>query len=191
MAKFKEMKFWIGVADEEMSSAIIDHLEAVGYCTTDARRFTKTCCIIQVAANGRVSTYSFIDHSLFHDISGEEINIDWMRTTKPETVEPTVLEGPGLTKEAALEQISDLQSYIEELDKPKRVRVYIKEDAGHGTWNVKGYMNYLRGTVQDAIESTGGGGAVVRNTGGQSGYSTWNLRPDDFVVVEGSLEDLI
>lgn len=189
MAKFKEMKFWIG-DDAELRTMVVGVLTAAGHDTDyiDASGVEA----IYVDDDGFVTqTGHTSGRGYFIRKEYKEVNIDWMRTTKPESVE---VETPSvMTKEEAEQQISELQSYIEELDKPKRVRVYIKEDAGEvnpSCW--VNDMSAMTGKTLDAIDFLKdfvGNGMVVRVLT-EGGSNSWLFREGQYVVVEGSLEDL-
>ena len=189
MAKFKEMKFWIG-DDDELRTMIVMALDSLG-CETS---YMGLDCVraIYVSSDGATThTGDFSGRSYFDSQTYEEINIDWMRTTKPETVEPET--PPVMTKEEAEQQISELQSYIEELDKPKRVRVYIKEDAkvqaesnGRVGWNDNHQGTYI-GKVFDVKEVDMDGDLKVWE---ESHSDWWHFCQESCIVVEGYLEDL-
>ena len=191
MTKFKEMKFWIG-DDSELRGRLLTALTGIG-CewfsgTADALNISFDA--LYVDSQGRI-THTIGDKKWFYDKPYEEVIIDWMRTTKPETVEPET--PPVMTKEEAEQQISELQSYIEELDKPKRVRVYIKEDAkvqaesnGRVGWN-DNYQGTYIGKVFDVKEVDTDGDLKVWE---ESHSDWWHFCQESCIVVEGSLEDL-
>jgi hypothetical protein len=188
MTKFKEMKFWIG-DDAELSERIQNILFGAGYKWSDGS--------LAVGETGMPSLYAHEDGNITY-ASGDivpktftchekhmEINIDWMRSTKPDAVEPETPE--VMTKEEAEQQISELKSYIEELDKPKRVRVYIKEDADTIFQSMQHMLGGVFDVVTIKVESNGEVSVFVHSpTVGKN----WWFNERFCIAVEGSLEDL-
>lgn len=79
-------------------------------------------------------------------------------------------------------QLTALRKEVEQDDKPKRVRVYIKEDARKLSavyWS--DLMDKLAGCVLD-VRSVDNNGRIF--AGG------WNISKESYIVVEGSLDDL-
>lgn len=92
-------------------------------------------------------------------------------------------------------QLSALKAEVESEDKPKRVRVYIKEDAeetcmrnGNGWGDSDGSKGRMVGNVFDVMSDVGGGTLRVWIDDAHSDW--WNFAIDAVVIVEGSLEDL-
>lgn len=87
MSEFKEMKFWIG-DDAELSERVQNILFILGcrWFSGDAVQITSSTSLY---VDGGCITYG--GHSRkedwFDKQSHKEINIDWLRTAKPETVE--------------------------------------------------------------------------------------------------------
>lgn len=85
MSEFKKMKFFIGSnGDAKTCKMVQGILDDLGYEAT-----SRDSQIIFTESNGDADSYT--THSdpkkKFGELPYEEINIDWMRTTKPETVE--------------------------------------------------------------------------------------------------------
>ena len=88
MSEFKAMKFWIG-DDPELSEKVQKLLFAMGYGWSGGGSLCRTGYEeLQAWADGSVtnSNAEFISAKNGF-IKGEYINIDWMRTKKPETIE--------------------------------------------------------------------------------------------------------
>jgi len=86
--KFKEMKFWVG-DDSDLFLRVVNALKTLGYTCGDGLFLPDKTGGIRVH-DGRVYwTSDFADGKEYFDrhVSGEEINIDWMRTPNEETVE--------------------------------------------------------------------------------------------------------
>ena len=84
MSEFKAMKFWIG-DDPELSEKVQRLLFGLGYSwfvNKDNVANTESSYIY--ASRGGELTHS--DNG-DRPVDGEEINIDWMRTKKPESIE--------------------------------------------------------------------------------------------------------
>lgn len=92
MSKFKAMKFWIGY-DPKCSERVQQMLFDLGYkwISDDKKvRYTSEEYITTVQWGGRISKgYLFWGDSRdsFNESLCEEINIDWLRTPKEETIE--------------------------------------------------------------------------------------------------------
>lgn len=105
MAKFKAMKFWIG-RDPACSERAQKILFDMGYrwpLGRDSIQYTEAEHMRTTVA-GKVLVVSEGD-----DAPGEEVNIDWLRTPKLETVE---LNGKTYLKadlEAALEKLEPVE----------------------------------------------------------------------------------
>lgn len=94
-----------------------------------------------------------------------------------------------MDKKEALQKIEELQKFVEDLDKPKQVRVYIKagaKEAQPNRWNDT--MNHMPGNVFDLKSIDGDGDARVYTDAGHSDYYFFDK--ENYVIVEGSLEDL-
>lgn len=93
-----------------------------------------------------------------------------------------------MNKQEALDQIAELKKFVEDLDKPKRVRVYIKEDAKRLTDVMWGGMEMgkMTGRVFD-VNCLSGAGIYINR---EHSSGTWLFTENTFIVVEGSLDDL-
>jgi len=100
-----------------------------------------------------------------------------------------------MNKEEALKKIKELEEFVKELDKPKLVRVYVKEgNTGVSrqcgsrmacSWNT--FMDKtLSGKLFEVSYITRDGSIVVENLT----WEHYNLNPEWVVFVEGSYEDL-
>lgn len=92
-----------------------------------------------------------------------------------------------MDKAEALEKIAELQRFIEELDKPKQIRAYIKLNA-EGNNKVYGWnsqMTKMIGGVFDVYDKSSCGARIYVD----DNHSDWyNFDHDAFVIVEGSLD---
>jgi len=88
MSKYKAMKFWIG-DDPELSEKVQKLLFSMGYTWLSGSveiKHTEEGCLY-ASRGGRVTQSSGGINGFFAKEDKEEINIDWMRATKPETIE--------------------------------------------------------------------------------------------------------
>ena len=89
-------------------------------------------------------------------------------------------------------QLSALKSEVESESKPKRVRVYIKEDAKELTpslyWTTG--KNHMPGSVFDVKKVVINGEDRIHVWADEEHSDYWNFFSGSYVVVEGSLEDL-
>ena len=87
MSEFKAMKFWIG-DDPELSEKVQKLLFGMGYTWAGGHECGsfKRGVMIATKESGAIWHRDNFD-SCFDSLSNEEINIDWMRTNKPETIE--------------------------------------------------------------------------------------------------------
>lgn len=79
--KYKAMKF-VYDGDEDVFNRVKSILIEMGYDITD-RRFMSDHSVIKTYEDGRINVL----HGDPSQYGGEEINIDWLRTIKPETIE--------------------------------------------------------------------------------------------------------
>jgi hypothetical protein len=82
MSEYKNMKFLVK-GDNELAKAVITSLRATGHNIIG--ELSEDVEVIRVYSDGdfRVD----LSEDFFDDSVAEEINIDWMRTKKPETIE--------------------------------------------------------------------------------------------------------
>ncbi|MCK4815817.1 hypothetical protein KA005_08605 [bacterium] len=89
MSEFKAYKIWIG-DDPELYGIIVNLLTSKGYevgMSYSAGSSHKNIALT-TNKNGKIDSATYIDKSGFKCWPVyEEINIDWMRTKKPETIE--------------------------------------------------------------------------------------------------------
>ena len=91
MSEFKAMKFWIG-DDPELSEKVQKILFGLGYkWAFESRGVTEQVNAYSMYAESdggiRVASHDKRDGKFSFPDDGETIDIDWMRTKKPETIE--------------------------------------------------------------------------------------------------------
>lgn len=91
MSEFKKMKFWFNNGEEALFQEVCDILKAQG-CTTNFKKTIGSCgqgLCISVRASGMVTRETDEKRGWWNNKLSdyEEINIDWMRTKKSETIE--------------------------------------------------------------------------------------------------------
>ncbi len=87
MSEFKALKFWIG-DDPELSEKVQKLLFDVGYKWAGCGKCGMyTDGVMLVTRESGEIWYRHKGDSCFDELDNEEINIDWMRTKKPETIE--------------------------------------------------------------------------------------------------------
>jgi len=89
-----------------------------------------------------------------------------------------------MNKQQALQKIEELQQFVQELDKPKLVRVYVKRGlTALPTLPLPYDINDYSGTLLDVFRVSSKGNIQIPS-------STNVLSPEWVIFVEGSFEDL-
>lgn len=105
MSEFKAMKFWVN-GDKELRLKVRTLLKEMGYRegSYGDDEFVDEGVVL-THDEGVLDGYNNPSEAFFKGLSAEEINIDWLRTPKQETIE---LNGKNYIKadvEAALEKL--------------------------------------------------------------------------------------
>jgi hypothetical protein len=90
MSEYKKVKFWFNAGEEDLYQAVLDILQSQGChlsSSTKKDRQLLNGLGLSVRFNGVIRAETEKKGSWWHDnlSNFEEINIDWMRTKKPNT----------------------------------------------------------------------------------------------------------